>query len=182
MLSPARSSDTERGIYELTIRATDYGSPAKFSEAKVYIRVGVPGNQKPIFRGNFKSNQPGPSAYRARILENAAPGTEVIRVMANDPDGRDNLLQYQIRSGAKDNFVINSSSGVITISPDANLDLETGGDRYDVIVYAIDSGTPIRETATTTVTVTIVDVNNKPPVFQNSTYLVYVSERANIGK
>lgn len=101
--------------------------------------------------------------------------------MANDPDGRDNLLQYQIRSGAKDNFVINSSSGVITVSHDARLDLEASGDKYEVIVYAIDSGTPIKETATTTVTVTIVDVNNKPPAFQNSTYQVYVSERASIG-
>jgi hypothetical protein len=179
--SPARSSDTERGIYELSIRATDYGSPPKYTEAKVYVRVGVPGNQKPIFRGNFKSSLPGPSSYRARILENAAPGTEVIRVMANDPDGRDNLLQYQIRSGAKDNFVINSSSGLITVSADARLDLESGGDKYEVVVYAIDSGTPIRETATTTVSVTILDVNNKPPIFPNSTHLVYVSERASIG-
>ncbi|KAJ8680655.1 hypothetical protein QAD02_016442 [Eretmocerus hayati] len=179
--STARSSDTERGIYELTVRATDYGKPPKYSEARVYIRVGVPGNQKPIFRGNYKSNQPGPNAYKARILENAAPGTEVLRVVANDPDGRDNLLQYQIRSGAKDNFVINSGSGVITVSPDARLDLESGGDKYEIIVYAIDSGTPIRETATTTVTVAIMDVNNKPPVFENSTYLVHVSERAAIG-
>ncbi|XP_058795727.1 cadherin EGF LAG seven-pass G-type receptor 3 [Phymastichus coffea] len=180
--TPARSGDTERGVYELTTRATDYGSPPRYSEAKVYIRVGVPGNQKPIFRGNFKSTLPGPSAYRARILENAASGTEVIRVMANDPDGRDNLLQYQIRSGAKDNFVINPNSGIITVSPDARLDLEKGGDKYEVVIYAIDSGTPIKETATTTVTVTIVDVNNKSPVFPNSTYTVYVSERASIGE
>ncbi|XP_011505905.1 PREDICTED: cadherin-23 [Ceratosolen solmsi marchali] len=182
IISPVRSSDTERGIYELSIRATDYGSPAKYTEAKIYVRVGVPGNQKPIFRGNFKSSLPGPSSYRTRIFENAPAGTEVIRVMANDPDGRDNLLQYQIRSGAKDNFVINSSSGLISVSPDARLDLEAGGDKYEVIVYAIDSGTPIRETATTTVSVTIIDVNNKPPVFIDSTHLIYVSERAAIGE
>lgn len=180
--SPAKSTDTERGIYELLVRATDFGVPSKYSETKVNIRVGVPGNQKPIFRGNFKSNLPGPNAYRARVLENAAPGTEVIRVMANDPDGRDNLLQYQISTGAMDNFEINSSSGVMTVSPDARLDLERNGDKYEVVVYAIDSGTPIRETATTTVTVNIVDVNNKPPVFKNSTYEVFVSERAAIGK
>lgn len=59
--------------------------------------------------------------------------------------------------------------------------METGGDKYEVIVYAIDSGTPVRETASTTVTVNIVDVNNKPPMFNESTYLVYVSERAAIG-
>lgn len=74
------------------------------------------------------------------------------------------------------------SSGVITVSPDARLDLETGGEKYEVIVYAIDSGTPLRETATTTVTVNMVDVNNKPPMFNESTYLVYVSERASIGR
>lgn len=73
------------------------------------------------------------------------------------------------------------SSGIITVSPDARLDLETGGDKYNVIVYAIDSGFPVRETASTTVTVNIIDVNNKAPIFKNSTYLVYVSERAAIG-
>ncbi|XP_012288169.1 cadherin-87A [Orussus abietinus] len=182
MSKPASSGDTERGLYELKIRATDDGHPPLYSEAKFLVRVGVPGNQKPVFRGNYKPGLPGPSSYRARLLENATPGTEVIRVVANDPDGRDNLLQYYIAAGAKDNFVINSSSGVITVSPDARLDLESGGNKYEVIVYAVDSGTPVRETATTTVTVNILDVNNKPPVFDNSTYLVYVSERASIGE
>lgn len=106
MAKPVRSDDTERGIYELVIRATDAGTPPLSSEAKLLVRVGVPGNQKPVFRGNYKSNLPGPSTYRARLLENASPGTEVIRVVANDPDGRDSLLQYHIASGAKDNFVI----------------------------------------------------------------------------
>ena len=182
MLLPAKSSDTERGIYELEIRATDAGKPPLYSETKLHVRVGVPGNQKPVFRGNYKGGLPGPNSYRARLLENATPGTEVIKVMANDPDGRDSFLQYYIASGAKDNFVIDSSSGIITVSPDARLDLETGGDKYEVIVYAVDSGTPVRETATTTVTVNVLDVNNKPPVFSKSSYLIYVSERAAIGK
>ncbi|XP_034950821.1 cadherin EGF LAG seven-pass G-type receptor 1 isoform X2 [Chelonus insularis] len=175
---PVKSGDTERGLYELEIRATDHGYPPLYSEIKVFIRVGVPGNQRPIFRGNYKGGSPGPNNYRARLLENASSGTEVIKVMANDPDGRDSLIQYYIASGAKDNFVIDSVSGIITVSPDARLDLETGGEQYNVVVYAVDSGTPVRETATTTVTVSILDVNNKPPKFNNLTYLVYVSERA----
>lgn len=107
MLKPARSGDTERGLYELSIRATDAGNPPLYSETQLSVRVGVPGNQRPVFRGNYKPGAPGPSGYKARLLENATPGTEVVRVMANDPDGRDNLLQYYIASGAKDNFVIN---------------------------------------------------------------------------
>lgn len=108
MLKPVRSGDTERGIYQLTIRGTDLGKPPLYSETRIFIRVGVPGNQKPVFRGNYKAGTPGPNSYRARLLENASSGTEVIRVIANDPDGRDSLLQYHIASGAKDNFVINS--------------------------------------------------------------------------
>lgn len=78
-------------------------------------------------------------------------------------------------------ITVNYSSGIITVSPDARLDLETGGDKYEVIVYAVDSGTPVKETATTTVTVNIMDVNNKPPTFNESTYIIHVSERAAIG-
>ncbi|CAB0037958.1 unnamed protein product [Trichogramma brassicae] len=178
----ARSTDTERGIYELVVRATDHGSPAKFAEARVYIRVGVPGNQKPVFRGNYKSSQPGPNVYRAKIPENAAAGTEIIRVQANDPDGRDNLLRYRIHSGARDNFAMDPRSGLMTVAPEARLDLESGGPKYEVIVHAVDSGEPIRETATTTVTVEVLDVNNKPPAFENSSYTAYVSERAKIGE
>ena len=77
--------------------------------------------------------------------------------------------------------VTDYSSGIITVSPDARLDLETGGEKYEVIVYAVDSGTPVKETATTTVTVNIIDVNNKSPTFNESTYIVHVSERAAIG-
>lgn len=71
--------------------------------------------------------------------------------------------------------------GEITVSPESRLDLDSGFDQYDLIVHAVDSGSPVPETATTTVYITIQDVNNKPPVFtlQNST--AYVSERAKTG-
>lgn len=182
IINPVKSGDTEGGIYELIVRATDHGHPPAYTEIPVIIRVGVPGNQKPIFRGSYKADSSGPSFYKAKVPENAEPGTEITRVMANDPDGSDSLLQYQIASGAKDNFVIDSSTGVISVSPDAQLDLESSGNEYKIIVHAVDSGLPIRETATTTVVVTIVDVNNKPPEFKNSTYIAYVSEKAAIGK
>ena len=70
------------------------------------IRVGVPGNQRPVFRGNRNVGN-GPSGYTATIQENAEPGTEVVQVTATDPDGQDSLLNYFIAGGARDNFVIN---------------------------------------------------------------------------
>jgi len=76
-------------------------------------------------------------------------------------------------------------SGQIRVSPDARLDLETGGSHYDIIVHAVDSGTPIRETATATVAVDVMDVNNKPPLFpanDSSAFVRHVSERVPVGE
>ncbi|KAJ9597158.1 hypothetical protein L9F63_026951, partial [Diploptera punctata] len=176
---PVNSSDTSRGQYEMVIRATDAGVPPLHDETRVLVRVGVPGNQRPIFRGNINVGK-GPSGYATKVKENAQPGTEIVQVIATDPDGQDSLLNYFIAGGARDNFVINQSTGQIKVSPEARLDLESSGAHYDIIVHAVDSGTPIRETATTTVAVDITDVNNKPPVFSSndaSAFVRYVSER-----
>lgn len=72
-------------------------------------------------------------------------------------------------------------TGVITISNDANLDRDFNPERYEIIVSAVDSGTPIPETATTTVFVTIQDVNDKPPVINSTQTTTYISERTKIG-
>lgn len=72
----------------------------------------------------------------------------------------------------------------MSVSDGALLDRDVAlTSRYNVVVLAVDSGTPVRETAQTTVTVNIKDVNNKPPFFQaNSNYVRHISERTQIGK
>jgi hypothetical protein len=77
----------------------------------VLIRVGVPGNQRPMFLGNRNAGH-RPSGYAATISENAEPGTEVVQVTATDPDGQDSLLSYFIAGGARDNFIINQRSSL----------------------------------------------------------------------
>lgn len=49
------------------------------------------------------------------------------------------------------------------------------------MIAAVDSGMPIPETATTTVFVTIQDVNNKPPKFNITESTTYISEKSKIG-
>ncbi|XP_050671945.1 cadherin-23 [Leptidea sinapis] len=193
------SMDTPRGQYELVVRATDYGVPPLYNETRVLIRVGVPGNQRPTFKGNYHHykytvNQKDPDNnedytfdinpmnYKATIREDARPGQNVTAVVANDPDGLDDLLTYHIVSGSKDNFIINEKTGLITISNDANLDRDTNTDRYEIIVSAVDSGLPQPETATTTVFVNILDVNDKPPQFNTTDSTTYISERKPIGE
>lgn len=72
-------------------------------------------------------------------------------------------------------------NGLITVSNDANLDRDVNPEKYEILVAAVDSGIPIPETATTTVFVTIQDVNDKPPKFNMTESTTYISEKANIG-
>lgn len=68
-----------------------------YGDVPVFIRVGVPGNQRPVFRG---------VPYNVTIPENSPPDSSVITVRATDPDGPDSLVEYRIATGA-DNFYVN---------------------------------------------------------------------------
>lgn len=107
---PVSSVDTERGQYELSVVATDYGTPPLKNATRVLIRVGISGNQRPIFKKRYNSietnnNTPGPARYKIAIPENAVLGSNITQITATDPDGLDILLSYRI-VGANDNFVI----------------------------------------------------------------------------
>lgn len=75
-------------------------------------------------------------------------------------------------------------SGMIYLSENADLTITPlSPKKYNITVLAIDSGMPFRETAHTTVTVNVIDVNNKPPVFKKTmNYVAHVSEKIPIGK
>jgi len=173
MTKPVRVEDTENGRYDLVIRATDQGKPEPLhGDVKVFIDVGSIRNQKPKF------TQP---RYDIAIRENAEVESDVIRVEADDPDGKNSDLVYSIHSGSKDNFVINPSSGMITVAPDAVLSIEQNGELYQIEVQATDNGEPYQQTSTAQVTITVQDVNNKAPKFLQDSYTEYVLENEEKG-
>lgn len=73
---------------------------------------------------------------------------------------------------SSDVFGIFPNSGWIYLR--GNLDRETA-DRYSLTVAATDNGTP-PETATTRVTVSVLDANDNDPVFARDSYEFYVEE------
>lgn len=171
----ADSSHTSRGQYELTIRATDLGIPPLYADTDVYVRVGVPGNQRPVFKN---------VTYFVTIPENTGRRAEILRVRATDPDGPDDLIEYSW-SSTNDNFHVDKRTGAVTVSERAILDLDTsaGLSRYHMVVVAMDSGLPVREIAHADVYVEVTDVNNKPPKFdKNMSDIVYVPETTQVGQ
>ena len=102
--------------------------------------------------------------------EDAAPGTEVGVVNATDEDEDQNAkITYDLVDSY---FRINQTTGEITVS--GNLDRESMS-RHTITVFARDNGENIRS-ATVSVTITVLDVNDNSPEFNQDEIVVEAVE------
>ncbi|XP_041921958.1 cadherin-related family member 1 [Alosa sapidissima] len=103
--------------------------------------------------------------YFGYVYEVSSPGSEIFTVFAKDGDvGNPNPIHYSIHSGADGVFVINKTSGCITLRAyPAHLRKEM----FHIKVKASEVGPDgsLMDYAITTVTIRVVDLNNHPPTF-----------------
>ena len=164
--------------FNLTVRGFDLGSPSLSSDVTVVIYLVDKNDNPPVFSR---------LQYSLTIPEDTPGLTPVLQVAATDGDGSspNNQVVYRIQAGAKDKFVINTETGMISVSEGANLDPDltlpsTLG--YLLEVVAIDGGLGSeRLTGWTSVTVNITDVNNKPPRLSSPAGPVLVREDVTVG-
>ena len=113
--------------------------------------------------------------YTASVPENAAVGTVIHQVKATDADfGPNAEISYRIQKGAYDDFVIDADTGTITLSGDLDYDQR---DSYSIQLLAVDKGFPNAQTGTATLTVTVMNKNDKKPYFLPSTVRTQVKKR-----
>ncbi|XP_031411505.1 protocadherin beta-15-like [Meleagris gallopavo] len=152
---------------EFSVRAVDGGGLSALSKVLVEV-VDVNDNAPDIVVSSFNSPIP----------ENAAPGTVVALFAVRDQDSGVNgeiscaleeQLPFSLRPAFKNYYEL------VTVSA---LDREKTA-RYSVIVTAADAGSP-RLSSSHTFTVDISDVNDNAPVFNQTSYTMYVHEN-NIG-
>ncbi|XP_054886595.1 protocadherin Fat 2-like [Poeciliopsis prolifica] len=136
----------------------------------VIINVTDMNDNAPVFRQGD---------YSAEILEDLTPGSLVMKVTASDLDGPiNNLLRYSIVSGdQQQQFSIHPRSGEISVR--TALDREEIP-HYSLTVQAADEGMPPLSSAVL-VTITIVDVNDNPPVFSQVNHNLVLQEGESIG-
>ncbi|GLV38052.1 Cadherin 88C [Carabus blaptoides fortunei] len=159
----------------LSIRARDNGTPSLSTTVPVVIYLQDINDHAPKFDQVF---------YSRSIAENAPGGTPVLDVRAFDNDGSspNNRIVYRIQSGASDKFVIDADSGVISVAYGATLDpdlVEPRQVQYSLNVVALD-GAAAQLRAAVMVNITVLDVNNKPPVFVNPG-VVHIQENTLVG-
>ncbi|XP_071752328.1 cadherin-8 isoform X1 [Centroberyx gerrardi] len=122
--------------------------------------------------------------YRASVPEMSTVGTPVTRVTATDADdpvyGNSAKLVYSILEG-QPYFSIDPNSATIKIALHG-MDREMR-EEYLVVIQAKDMGGHMGGlSGTTTVTVTLTDINDNPPKFSKSLYEFVIPEDLPIGK
>ncbi|KAM9765953.1 cadherin-8 isoform 2-T2 [Menidia menidia] len=122
--------------------------------------------------------------YRASVPEMSGVGTPVTRVTATDADdpvyGNSAKLVYSILEG-QPYFSVDPNSATIKIALHG-MDREMR-EEYLVVIQAKDMGGHMGGlSGTTTVTVTLTDINDNPPKFSKSLYEFVIPEDLPIGK
>ncbi|NWU01405.1 PCD23 protein, partial [Urocynchramus pylzowi] len=126
------------------------------------------------------------SYYKASIWEGQSPKTDIIQVFAADLDsGLNGETEYSIVSGNENaTFLIDSARGILATNTDLDYEntssyRETAAS-HQLVLLASDRGTPSLN-STATVLITVLDVNDNPPVFSSLEYHVHVKESIPIG-
>ncbi|XP_043921218.1 cadherin-18 [Protopterus annectens] len=143
-------------------------------ESEFIIKVQDINDNVPKFTG-------GP--YVVTVPEMSAVGTSVLQVTATDADdptyGNSARVVYSILQG-QPYFSVDPKTGVIrTALP--NMDREAR-EHYSVVIQAKDMAGQVGGlSGSTTVNITLTDVNDNPPKFLQKHYQLYVPESAHVG-
>uniref|UniRef100_A0A3Q2YLQ9 Cadherin-related family member 1 n=1 Tax=Hippocampus comes TaxID=109280 RepID=A0A3Q2YLQ9_HIPCM len=137
--------------------AVEIDTPERFSStADIIIHLLDTNDNAPKFSSDY---------YIARIPENSPGGSNVVSVLAIDPDsGPWGDVKYSIYGSGADLFLIQPSTGIIYTQPWAILDAEVRS-KYNFYVKAEDSE---EKYGLAEVFVTVLDLNDHPPAFNDN--------------
>ncbi|KAM9834073.1 protocadherin gamma-A12-like [Syngnathus typhle] len=143
--------------YNITISATDEGSPPLSSSKSVHLSVGDINDNPPVFEEQ---------SYSAYVSENNKAGSTLCSVSAKDPDWRQNgtviysLIPAEVNGAPVSSYVsVNGDTGVIHAV--RSFDYEHLRS-FQVLVMARDNGSPPLS-SNVSVSVFIWDVNDNSP-------------------
>ena len=153
--------------YTFTVSASD---TQHTSTADVVVYVLDINDKVPDFLSNN---------YAESLYELSSVGTSLVKVTANDGDSyKYSMIRYSLNGNWSHKFSIDEISGTIRVKePLAYNDITSScfdPGIFTMTVYASDGG----HTVSATISVTLIEINNYPPVFLGSPYNVVASETA----
>ncbi|XP_051766328.1 protocadherin gamma-C5-like isoform X31 [Ctenopharyngodon idella] len=151
--------------YTFDVCAKDKGNPELEGQSSVQIDIIDENDNPPEI---ILTSLPSP------VPENATVGTVVALITVKDLDSGNNGKVELIVSPDVPFKVKPSFDNHYSLITDSLLDREVHSE-YNVEIHAMDSGVPPLKTVKT-LNVKVIDVNDNPPVFSQSSYNVYINE------
>ncbi|NWH59992.1 CELR1 protein, partial [Geococcyx californianus] len=161
----------DQASYTLAITAHDNGIPQKSDTTYVEILILDANDNAPRFLRD---------RYQGSVFEDVPLSTSVLQLSATDRDsGLNGRLLYTFQGGddGDGDFYIEPTSGVIRTL--RKLDRENVA-VYSLRAFAVDRGSPPLK-ASVDIQVTVLDINDNPPVFEKDEFDIFVEENSPIG-
>uniref|UniRef100_A0A670J609 Cadherin EGF LAG seven-pass G-type receptor 1 n=1 Tax=Podarcis muralis TaxID=64176 RepID=A0A670J609_PODMU len=161
----------DQASYTLAITAQDNGIPQKSDTTYVEILILDSNDNTPRFLRD---------RYQGSVFEDVPLSTSVLQVSATDRDSGPNgriLYTFQGGDDGDGDFYIEATSGVIRTL--RKLDRENVA-VYSLRAFAVDRGSPPLK-ASVDIQVTVLDINDNPPVFQQDEFDIFVEENSPVG-
>ncbi|XP_028271337.1 protocadherin Fat 1a isoform X3 [Parambassis ranga] len=153
--------------HRFKVRAVDGGG--RYCEADIHITVEDVNDNSP----QFSVDQ-----YSITVFENTETGTYVAKLLANDIDtGLNSDILYSLVNSAEGFFSIDEHTGVISLERPLDREVQSV---YELKARASDQGSP-RLLSLCQVVVSVLDINDNPPVFEHREYTATVSEDVAVG-
>ena len=151
--------------YSLEIRAVDHGSPPQHSDTRLALIITGENRHSPVFSA---------PSYQVIVPENEQTDFVILTVTATDnDDGPNGQVRYNISAGnERGDFGINPVTGAVAIKN--SLDFDTT-QVYRLNISASDMAFE-PQSASSVLSITLSDVNDNAPQFNQSLYHAYVRE------
>lgn len=85
---------------------------------------------------------------------------------------------YSLVDSAEGHFSVDEQSGIIVLEQPLDRELQS---TYNITVKASDTNPALSLSSFAVVTITVLDVNDNPPIFERRDYLITIPEDTNIG-
>ncbi|NWX47495.1 FAT2 protein, partial [Steatornis caripensis] len=164
--------DSQHSAFELTVRATDRGTPEPLSAlGTVTVSVVDLNEYLPVFLA---------PEYVAMVKEDVAVGTEVLNLSALTRDNAENTeIKYEIVNGNDHGkFQLNPNTGALYIN--GSLDFEASHEYYLSIEGTRKGSASLSDV--TMVVINITDINDHAPEFIQDPYFADIREDAAVGE
>ncbi|XP_072003202.1 cadherin EGF LAG seven-pass G-type receptor 1 isoform X3 [Engystomops pustulosus] len=161
----------DQASYTLAVTAKDNGIPQKSDTTYVEILILDANDNMPQFLRD---------RYQGAVFEDVPVSTSVLQISATDRDsGMNGRVMYTFQGGddGDGDFYIEPTSGIIRTN--RRLDRENVP-VYNLKAFAVDRGNPPLK-APVDIQVTVLDINDNPPVFEKDELDIFVEENSPVG-